>query len=680
MNRAHIVNCYAAGAVFGGLARGRGLVGISDPNLAVASFWDVNATDQASSATGIGIKTDQMQSASTFIAAGWDFENVWEMCGQASEYPKLRSCRSPLVGDFVCPDVVDLRDFTEFASEWRRGNNSFADLDGSGSVNWADLVVFCDNYLTKLPSMKAEPLTLHALGPTVISEGADDLKIRARIGRTGDLSSDMEILLQSSDPNELYVPNMIILYAGSSFEDFIIHGRNDGEMDGDKEVVIIAQSADRIGFLRLTVKDDDTVDRRTIGGNYTDDCVLEPRTYHVTDDLTISPESTLTIPPGTTLRFTPKSGLFINGTVTAIASPEETAIFTSAVDVPTRGDWSGIVMKGSSAALEIQHGEVAFAVTGIKLDLAESADVDLVLYNCDIHHCLETGVHIDSSPGMNITAEDARVTQTRIRENERYGIMIEASSYVSTYACPLGRCCGGSVRSANGAYIAANDILDNDIGICILNPFSGGGYCPGGIGGTLNAQIIGNRIIRNRCGIGPGDSPQESISATITNNLIAGNTESGVEIYQGANLANNTIVNNGGAGIYHARSLRSLINNAIVGNASGVVATEVMTPNAGSEWPIGFNDVCANIDANWINYPPSYGNMTTTNANGVSADVHMNISVDPLFVSAEDYHLRSSSPLIGAGTYLNGITPEYDFDGDLRLEPLDIGFDEATQQ
>ena len=119
--------------------------------------------------------------------------------------------------------------------------------------------------------------------------------------------------------------------------------------------------------------------------------------------------------------------------------------------------------------------------------------------------------------------------------------------------------------------------------------------------------------------------------------------------------------------------------SSLAGAQVGVMAIETVEPDACLTCTVGFNNVFGNTEANWTNYPPAHGSLTTTNANGHPVDVHMNLSVDPLFVSADDYHLQSSSPLIGAGTYLNGITPEYDFDGDLRLEPLDIGFDEATQ-
>ena len=61
--------------------------------------------------------------------------------------------------------------------------------------------------------------------------------------------------------------------------------------------------------------------------------------------------------------------------------------------------------------------------------------------------------------------------------------------------------------------------------------------------------------------------------------------------------------------------------------------------------------------------------------------------VDPLFISATDYHLQSTSPLINAGTASNA--PATDYDGDARVAAagrerhqhvLDLGDEVARRQ
>ena len=83
-----------------------------------------------------------------------------------------------------------------------------------------------------------------------------------------------------------------------------------------------------------------------------------------------------------------------------------------------------------------------------------------------------------------------------------------------------------------------------------------------------------------------------------------------------------------------------------------------------------------NPDSNWIGYPASFGDLTTTNPNGTPADAEMNISADPEFFGGGNYHILASSPAVNAGTASQA--PATDYDGDSRLGAVDIGFDEVN--
>ena len=66
-------NCYSAGPVIGRDDTG-GLVGTNDSNgIVTGCFWDIQTSGIAGSAAGAGLPTTGMQTASTFIRAGWDF-------------------------------------------------------------------------------------------------------------------------------------------------------------------------------------------------------------------------------------------------------------------------------------------------------------------------------------------------------------------------------------------------------------------------------------------------------------------------------------------------------------------------------------------------------------------------------------------------------------------------------
>ena len=57
--------------------------------------------------------TAQMQDPNTFLTAGWDFLSTWDIC-EGTNYPKL-TWQVPVLGDFGCPDGVDMFDFGHFS-------------------------------------------------------------------------------------------------------------------------------------------------------------------------------------------------------------------------------------------------------------------------------------------------------------------------------------------------------------------------------------------------------------------------------------------------------------------------------------------------------------------------------------------------------------------------------------
>jgi hypothetical protein len=109
----HVTHSYSTGAVTGGMLVG-GLVGVVWGSV-TGSFWAIQTSGQPTSAGGTGKTTVQMQTAKTFLDAGWDFVNVWGL-GENQTYPYLRKY-------------------------------SAADVNQDGSVNFLDLAVLAENWL-----------------------------------------------------------------------------------------------------------------------------------------------------------------------------------------------------------------------------------------------------------------------------------------------------------------------------------------------------------------------------------------------------------------------------------------------------------------------------------------------------------------------------------------------------
>jgi hypothetical protein len=122
------------------------------------SFWDTQTSGQATSTAGTGKTTAQMQKASTFLEAGWDFvgesqngtENIWAIC-EGLDYPKLTW--QFVVGDYNGDGRTDFVDFCIFGQRWLGTDSSFwcpgggTDLTNDAFVDFEDLIVLADNWL-----------------------------------------------------------------------------------------------------------------------------------------------------------------------------------------------------------------------------------------------------------------------------------------------------------------------------------------------------------------------------------------------------------------------------------------------------------------------------------------------------------------------------------------------------
>ncbi len=92
---ARITNSYSTGSVNGDENVG-GFVGYDRDDGIISSFWDVETSGRTTSDGGIGKTTAEMQTADTFLNAGWDFldetdngtEDIWWI-DEGRDYPRL---------------------------------------------------------------------------------------------------------------------------------------------------------------------------------------------------------------------------------------------------------------------------------------------------------------------------------------------------------------------------------------------------------------------------------------------------------------------------------------------------------------------------------------------------------------------------------------------------------------
>jgi hypothetical protein len=90
-----ITNCYSTGKVNGDYLAD-GFVGSNYYGDVTGCFWDIETSGQVTSDGGKGLTTAEMQTASTFLDAGWDFtnetangtEDIWRIL-EGQDYPRL---------------------------------------------------------------------------------------------------------------------------------------------------------------------------------------------------------------------------------------------------------------------------------------------------------------------------------------------------------------------------------------------------------------------------------------------------------------------------------------------------------------------------------------------------------------------------------------------------------------
>jgi len=152
-NRGTITYCYSCASIDGWSVLG-GLCGSSDGTI-TNCFWDVITSEIGSPGDdnygATGKITEQMQTESTFTAAGWDFvgekangtEDHWQLCNDGIDYPRL-TWQFINPADFLHPGRVDLYDLFTLTHDWLTSNSRCCDiapiLNPDGIVNLFDYI------------------------------------------------------------------------------------------------------------------------------------------------------------------------------------------------------------------------------------------------------------------------------------------------------------------------------------------------------------------------------------------------------------------------------------------------------------------------------------------------------------------------------------------------------------
>ena len=248
--------------------------------------------------------------------------------------------------------------------------------------------------------------------------------------------------------------------------------------------------------------------------------------------------------------------------------------------------------------------------------------------------------------------------------------------------------------------IKNNTITGNDQAGAGDGGQGGGGILVSGTNSSAAApQILENRITNNSVssgGSGGGISVTYYSSPLIQNNLIEGNTAynggGGISLqsYNAPLVVQNVITNNSalgggsGGGIWVSPGSSSphiFLNNTVAGNTALDQSSGIFVTGFGSNASFTNNIVVAasgqtavTCNSTYSTISPffSYNDAYSSSAQawaGICDTTSQagNISVDPQFAGAADFHLRSSSPAIDVGDNTRPNLPSTDLDGNQRI-------------
>ena len=177
-------------------------------------------------------------------------------------------------------------------------------------------------------------------------------------------------------------------------------------------------------FINLIVLHADT---EIGGGIFTDTTLLfENSPYLVISSITVFPGVTLTIEPGTEIKFQDATVLTIRGNITSVGTVTDSITFTAANTNPTPGIWDGIVFETElGASGEFKHVIGKYALRWIKLTESSTSNI-LDIENSHFYYNEYVFWGMDSSNGNYQVNIDSCLV-----ENNYYGYIYATHALIS---------------------------------------------------------------------------------------------------------------------------------------------------------------------------------------------------------------------------------------------------------
>ncbi len=285
-----------------------------------------------------------------------------------------------------------------------------------------------------------------------------------------------------------------------------------------------------------------------VSGTIDVDTTWSDPVYHVTDSLRVGPGVTLTVSPGTVIKFDDRKGLSVDGNLIAEAIPGSPIVFTDIRDDSAGGDSNG---DGDSTLPEPGWW------TGIYVRNEGNATMENIEVRYGgryVQYIDEAAIHKSGNGTLSLRHSQIRDTSRRaLVSRESIGaVLIEGNTIdrTLTYEAVFLRDNAGTIS-----------VIDNRI----RNAATYGIVAQGS-----NQLLVTGNLIR--------DSGHSGlflwgalISGTVNGNTIEGSNIHGLQIQDTTDsieLSFNSVLGSGQNGLYMARSITPVTNNTIRNNAT----------------------------------------------------------------------------------------------------------------
>ncbi len=397
---------------------------------------------------------------------------------------------------------------------------------------------------------------------------------------------------------------------------------------GDGTYVLKSRAIDSSGIETpandVTVTIDSTLP--TTSGILTEDETWSG-TVVLTGDVTVPAGTTLTLSPGTTVRFTAlsddqaggensdRSELIINGSLSAVGTEAQPIIFTSTSTTPQRGDWDGIRYTNTdgTGSLTMDWCNTGYSNVGIYISTTgAAAETTISITNSTLTDISATGLYVYSSGGATVNATIGNNSLSTIGDHGIYVYANEADSTITgtisgntISGCEnYGMLLYAYTNAVNTLTVSTNTIENSgDAGVYIR----GYNYAHANI--TLSTNTItgsganassgarfGIHVYTDTHGFTDVDIDGNTISGSGSHALYADTYNYGDGLLD---ITNNTVQNNGAIGIYvypyYSSRIRGSVNNNVLSGNSGrgiyIYANQNYTSMPKSEFDIIGNTI-----------------------------------------------------------------------------------------